>query len=100
MIAYEKPERFPGTEVYHSDPTGFSPARSFCSLTCILTSPFASESYEIHIDQEHRDTEMGMVREMGRPGEQSCKRDHMPLLANLILENSQPLNAMITLSYC
>lgn len=67
----------------------FGLARSFCNLTYILTSPFASEPNEIHIDQEHRATEMVMgKKEMGRPGEQSYKKDHMPLLANLILENS------------
>lgn len=77
----------------------FGLARSFWDLIYILTSPFASESCEIHTDQEHRATEMVIgKKEMGRTGEQSFKRDHMPLLANLILENRQPLNAMITLS--
>lgn len=79
----------------------FGLARSFCNLTYVLTSPFAYEPNEIHTDQEYRATEVVMgKKEMGRPGEQSYKRDHMPLLANVILENSQPLNAMITLSYC
>ena len=46
---------------------------------------------------EQRATEMVMGwKEVGKPGEQlRYKTDHKRLLASLILENSQPLNASL-----
>lgn len=55
---------------------------SFCNLPCILTTPFACDSYGTHMEGEYRTTEMVMERkEAGRREEQSYERDHMPLLA-------------------